>query len=99
MAPAASIESLVAPGSRNAPAPAEAFVDADIMKGSGTRQAAAVVSGAGRISPVVIGALIVGFVALLPEDRPRLTPEQVKAILPESADRLPWTLTTLPGNG
>ena len=45
----------------------------DLLKGSGTSQAAAVVSGA---------------VALLLERRPDLTPDQVKAIIKSSADPL-----------
>jgi serine protease AprX len=44
------------------------------LRGSGTSQAAAVVSGA---------------VALLLDDRPSMTPDQVKALLISTADRLP----------
>ncbi len=84
VAPGASIESLIAPGSRTSLQHPEAAVDAATMKGSGTSQAAAVVSGA---------------VALLLEQRPELTPDQVKALLMDSADRLSWTLTTMQGRG
>ncbi|MEO1061638.1 MAG: S8 family serine peptidase [Actinomycetota bacterium] len=84
VAPGASIESLVAPGSRSALDHPEAFVTEQTMKGSGTSQAAAVVSGAA---------------ALLLQDRPELTPDQVKALLTSSADRLDWTLSTVQGHG
>ena len=52
----------------------DAAVNTRFFRGSGTSQAAAVVSGA---------------VALLLDDRPNLTPDQVKYVLKASADRLP----------
>ena len=55
-----------------------------LLRGSGTSQAAAVVSGA---------------VALLLDDRPQLTPDQVKALLTSSADRLPAADPTAQGAG
>ncbi|MEM7341499.1 MAG: S8 family serine peptidase [Actinomycetota bacterium] len=84
VAPGASIESLRVPGSRVAAEQPQARVNEWTMKGSGTSQAAAVVSGA---------------VALLLDGRPDLTPDEVKAILGQSADRLSWAATAQQGDG
>ena len=73
VAPGRSIASLRDPNSALDLAHPEARVGDDLLKGSGTSQAAAVVSGA---------------VALLLERRPDLTPDQVKAIIKSSADPL-----------
>ncbi len=70
-APGASIESLRAPGSRADLEHPEARVDRIRFRGSGSSQAAAVTSGA---------------VALLLQEQPWLTPDQVKAKLVRSAD-------------
>ncbi len=84
VAPGASIESLRVPGSRVAGEHPEGRINDTILRGSGTSQAAAVASGA---------------VALLLEDRPRLEPDQVKALLMGSASELPWVLRTHQGAG
>jgi serine protease AprX len=73
VAPGRSIVSLRDPDSALDLAHPEARVGSDRFKGSGTSQAAAVVSGA---------------VALLLERRPGLTPDQVKAIIGSTADPL-----------
>jgi serine protease AprX len=73
VAPGRSIASLRDPNSALDLAHPEARVGDDLLKGSGTSQAAAVVSGA---------------VALLLERRPDLTPDQVKAIVKSNADPL-----------
>ena len=73
VAPGRSIASLRDPNSALDLAHPEARVGDDLLKGSGTSQAAAVVSGA---------------VALLLERRPDLTPDQVKAIIKSNADPL-----------
>jgi serine protease AprX len=73
VAPGRSIASLRDPNSALDLAHPEARVGDDLLKGSGTSQAAAVVSGA---------------VALVLERRPDLTPDQVKAIIKSSADPL-----------
>jgi serine protease AprX len=73
VAPGRSIASLRDPNSALDLAHPEARVGDDLFKGSGTSQAAAVVSGA---------------VALLLERRPDLTPDQVKALVKSSADPL-----------
>jgi serine protease AprX len=70
-APGASIHSLRAPSSRIDLMHPEGYVSEQLFKGSGSSQAAAVVSGA---------------VALLLDARPELTPDQVKALLVASAD-------------
>jgi subtilisin family serine protease len=74
VAPGTSIVSLRDPGSfvdQNHP---EGLVGTDYFKGSGTSQAAAVVSGAA---------------ALLLQANPSLTPDQVKALLVQSATSVP----------
>ena len=73
VAPGRSIASLRDQNSALDLAHPEARVGDDLLKGSGTSQAAAVVSGA---------------VALLLERRPDLSPDQVKAIIKSSADPL-----------
>ena len=73
-APGRSIVSLRDPGSYIDSAYPEARYGADRFKGSGTSQSAAVVSGA---------------VALLLERRPDLTPDQVKALLRNTASPMP----------
>jgi serine protease AprX len=72
IAPGVSIESLRAPGSTIEVEHPEGRIDDERFKGSGSSQAAAVVSGA---------------VALLLEARPDLTPDQVKALLTSTARR------------
>jgi serine protease AprX len=74
VAPGRSITSLRNPGSTIDEANPTARVDDRFFKGSGSSQAAAVVSGA---------------VALLLQSRPGLTPDQVKALLRQSAAALP----------
>ncbi len=73
VAPGRSIASLRDPNSALDLAHPEARVGDALIKGSGTSQAAAVVSGA---------------VALLLERRPDLSPDQVKAIIKSTADPL-----------
>ena len=73
VAPGRSIVSLRDPNSALDLAHPEARVGTDRIKGSGTSQAAAVVSGA---------------VALLLERRPDLSPDQVKALIKSTADPL-----------
>ena len=74
LAPGRSIVSLRDPGSWIDVHRPEGRVDDRLFKGSGTSQAAAVVSGAA---------------ALLLEQRPDLTPDQIKAALVEGARTLP----------
>jgi len=74
VAPGRSVVSLRDPGSYADSENPTARVGDDFFKGSGTSQAAAVVSGA---------------VALLLQDRPELSPDEVKALLTRTADNLP----------
>lgn len=74
VAPGQSIVSLRDPGSVVDTEYPGAVVDSRFFKGSGTSQAAAVVSGA---------------VALLLQQRPSLTPDQVKALLRGTAQLMP----------
>jgi serine protease AprX len=74
VAPGQSIASLRAPGSQIDTSYPDAVVDSRYFKGSGTSQAAAVVSGT---------------VALLLQQRPQLTPDQVKRLLKSTASLLP----------
>jgi serine protease AprX len=74
VAPGRSIVSLRDPGSYIDVAHPSARVDSRFFKGSGSSQAAAVVSGA---------------VALLLDSRPDLRPDQVKAMLRASAEAMP----------
>jgi serine protease AprX len=75
VAPGRSILSLRDPGSYLDEAHPSARVGERYFKGSGSSQAAAVVSGA---------------VALLLQSRPNLTPDQVKALLRGSAEPMPY---------
>ncbi|MCP4303336.1 MAG: S8 family serine peptidase [bacterium] len=74
VAPGQSIVSLRNPGSHADVNYPEAAVGEQFFLGSGTSQAAAVVSGA---------------VALIIEQRPNITPDQVKALLMQTAQPLP----------
>ncbi|HYP23264.1 MAG TPA: S8 family serine peptidase [Actinomycetota bacterium] len=74
VAPGKSVASLRAPGSNLDAAHPEGRVNARLFKGSGTSQAAAMVSGAA---------------AVLLQHRPNLTPDQVKALLTSTATKLP----------
>jgi serine protease AprX len=73
-APGRSIASLRDPGGYLDEAHPQARYQSTLFKGSGTSQAAAVVSGA---------------VALLLDQRPNLTPDQVKALLRSTASPMP----------
>jgi serine protease AprX len=84
VAPGRSIVSLRDPNSVLDLAHPEARVGDDRFKGSGTSQAAAVVSGA---------------VALLLERRPDLSPDQVKALITGTADPLTGAARTAQGAG
>ncbi len=70
-APGTSIVSLRAPGSRADLEHSAGYVNEHLFKGTGSSQAAAVVSGAA---------------ALLLSARPHLTPDQVKGLLKDAAD-------------
>ncbi len=84
VAPGKSIVSVGAPGSAAWQENPDAIVDDRFMKGSGTSQAAAVVSGAA---------------ALLLDQRPDLTPDQVKALLTDTAETIPGAWTRCQGAG
>ena len=84
VAPGRSIESLRVPGSRLDVEFPDARVGEHLFRGSGSSQAAAVVSGA---------------VALVLEQSPRLTPDQVKQVLRASADSLKRQPVTQQGQG
>jgi serine protease AprX len=84
VAPGRSIVSLRDPGSYIDEAHPSARVDSRFFKGSGSSQAAAVVSGA---------------VALLLDSRPDLRPDQVKALLRSSAESMPAADPTGRGTG
>jgi serine protease AprX len=71
VAPGKSIESARVPNSSSDVDHPEARVGSELFKGSGTSQAAAVVSGAA---------------ALIIDDRPSITPDELKALLMETAD-------------
>ena len=73
VAPGRSIVSLLAPGSAAAVDHPEAIVDGSYIVGSGTSQAAAVVSGAA---------------ALIIDQRPGISPDEVKALLMETAESI-----------
>ncbi|MCU1670609.1 MAG: peptidase and in kexin sedolisin, partial [Blastococcus sp.] len=84
VAPGDHVVSLRDPGSYlDAQYPAARIGDR-LFRGSGTSQAAAVVSGAA---------------ALLLSERPSLTPDQVKALLTSTAQALPGAAATLQGHG
>ena len=74
VAPGRSIASLRSPGSYIDQAHPDARVGEHLLKGSGSSQASAVVSGAA---------------ALLLQQRPHLTPAEVKALLRSSAEPMP----------
>lgn len=84
VAPGASIVSLRVPGSAIDQSYPEAIVDKRFMKGSGTSQSAAIMSGA---------------VALLLSVAPGLTPDQVKFQLTENANDVDRHSTLLDGLG
>ena len=87
VAPGQSIQSLRNPGSyidENHPEGVIANADGRFFRGSGTSQAAAVTSGA---------------VALILQQRPSITPDQVKALLVKTAERLPIPPVELQGAG
>ena len=77
VAPGAHIDSLRAPNSRTDIEHPEGHVTDELLRGSGTSQATAVVSGAA---------------ALLLSYRPELTPDQIKALLRNTAAPIPnWS--------
>ncbi|HEX9713998.1 MAG TPA: S8 family serine peptidase [Actinomycetota bacterium] len=84
VAPGRSVASLRAPGSYADRAHPEGRINSRFFRGSGTSQAAAMTSGA---------------VALLLQQRPGLTPDQVKAILKSTANPLPAADTRAQGAG
>jgi serine protease AprX len=84
VAPGQSIQSLRNPGSYIDENHPEGMINDRFFRGSGTSQAAAVVSGA---------------VALIVQQRPSITPDQVKALLTKTADKLPLPLPELQGAG
>jgi serine protease AprX len=85
VAPGRSLTSLRAPGSFiDLESAATGVVDARLFRGSGTSQAAAVVSGAA---------------ALILQQRPSVTPDQVKRLLMAGATPLPGFTTQYQGSG
>ena len=84
LAPGKSIVSLRNPGSQADVGHDEARVGDDFFLGSGTSQAAAVVAGA---------------TALVLEQRPAATPDQVKALLMQTAQPLPGVSAACQGAG
>ncbi len=84
VAPGKSIVSLGAPGSAAWQQHPDAIVDDRFMKGSGTSQAAAIMSGAA---------------ALVLDQRPHATPDQVKALLMQSAAPIPGASVRCQGAG
>jgi len=84
VAPGVGIVSLKVPGSTIAESYPAAAIASGFIRGSGTSQAAAVVSGAA---------------ALLLQQRPSLTPDQVKALLTRSASPLPGIAAGTQGAG
>ncbi|MDQ3646492.1 MAG: S8 family serine peptidase, partial [Actinomycetota bacterium] len=84
VAPGKSIVSLRAPGSVVDLTHPEGRVNDRLFRGSGTSQASAVVAGAA---------------ALLVSQRPNLTPDQVKALLMSTAQKLPAADATAQGSG
>jgi serine protease AprX len=84
VAPGKSIVSLRVPGSYLDEAHPTARVEDRFFKGSGSSQAAAVTSGA---------------VALLLQGRPNLKPDQVKALLRDSAESMPYADSAGRGRG
>ncbi|MFN2588831.1 MAG: S8 family serine peptidase [Actinomycetota bacterium] len=84
VAPGKSIASLRAPGSYVDENHPEGRVNSKLFKGSGTSQAAAVVSGAA---------------ALVVQQRPGITPDQVKALLKSTATKMPVADAQAQGSG
>ena len=84
IAPGSHIASLRAPGSRVDAEHPEGAVNDTLFRGSGTSQAAAVVSGS---------------VALLLEARPDLNPDEVKALLRSTAHPVSMALESTQGQG
>ena len=84
VAPGKSIVSLRDPGSYIDQTAPSGYVSERFFRGSGTSQSAAVVSGAA---------------ALLLEQRPDLTPDQIKAILRSTATPLPYADPIAQGKG
>jgi serine protease AprX len=84
VAPGVSVLGLRDPGSAVAVANPQAAVGGRFIKGSGTSQAAAVVSGE---------------VALLLQANPNLTPDQIKLLLQNNASSLLRTAATMGGSG
>jgi serine protease AprX len=84
VAPGKSVVSLRAPGSLIDELNPNGRVGERLMRGTGTSQAAAVVSGA---------------VALMLEERPELTPDQVKYLLTSTAQKLMHTDAESQGKG
>jgi serine protease AprX len=84
LAPAVSVEGLRVPGSTVDHLYGATAGDGRYIRGSGTSQAAAVVAG---------------LVADLLSARPALTPDQVKALLGSTANRLPDVSAALQGSG
>jgi serine protease AprX len=84
VAPGVSLLGLSAPGSAAAQNNPQALVGSRFIRGSGTSQAAAVVSGE---------------VALLLQANHDLTPDQVKVLLQNNADGLPRVSPTMGGSG
>jgi serine protease AprX len=84
VAPGRSVVSLRAPNSHIDQANPQGQVGSRFFKGSGTSQSAAVVSGAA---------------ALLLQQRPNLTPDQVKALLTSTATPLPSADAQAQGSG
>jgi serine protease AprX len=84
VAPGDHVVSLRDPGSYLDSTYPAARIGTRLFRGSGTSQAAAVVSGAA---------------ALLLSQRPNLTPDEVKALLTGTASKVPGAATTAQGNG
>jgi subtilisin family serine protease len=84
LAPGAHVISLRAPGSYADVNHHEGYVNPALFRGSGTSQAAAVVSGAA---------------ALILQQRPTITPDQLKKLLMDSADGLKGAARSSQGNG
>lgn len=84
VAPGKSVVSLLAPGSKIATDHPESVVEGRFLLGSGTSQAAAVVSGAA---------------ALIIDQRPGITPDQLKKLLKSTAQSIPGVSTGCQGSG
>ena len=84
LAPGAHIISLRAPGSYADVNFPEGYVNSALFRGSGTSQAASVVAGAA---------------ALILQQRPTITPDQLKKLLMNSATNLKGTAHSSQGNG